>query len=61
MKEKYWDELNEMFLNDYELARKHVNLAKIVSLVVENSKISEQLEDIQKQLMELNKDEKKNK
>lgn len=61
MKEKYWDELNEMFLKDEELASKHVNLAKIVSLVVENSKISEQLEDIQKQLMELNKDEKKNK
>lgn len=61
MKDKYWDELNEMFLNDEELASKHVNLAKIVSLVVENTKLSKDLEEIGKQLMELNKDEEKKK
>lgn len=59
MKDKYWDELNEMFLSDEELAKKHVNLAKIVSLVVENTKLTEQLEGINKQLVDLNKDEKK--
>ena len=61
MKDKYWDELNEMFLNDFELAKKHVNLAKIVSLVVENTKLSKELEEISKQLMDLNKDEEKKK
>lgn len=61
MKDKYWDELNEMFLNDEELASKHSNLAKIVSLVVENTKLSKELEEISKQLMELNKDEEKKK
>lgn len=59
MKDKYWDELNEMFLSDEELAKKHVNLAKIVSLVVENTKLTEQLEGINKQLVDLNKEEKK--
>lgn len=61
MKDKYWDELNEMFLNDAELASKHSNLAKIVALVVENTKLSKELEEISKQLMELNKDEEKKK
>lgn len=61
MKDKYWDELNEMFLSDEELAKKHVNLAKIVSLVVENTKLSKELEEISKQLMDLNKDEEKKK
>ena len=61
MKDKYWDELNEMFLSDEELANKHVNLAKIVSLVVENTKLSKELEEISKQLMDLNKDEEKKK
>ena len=63
MKEKYWEELNEMFLTDEELASKHVNLAKIASLVVQNNKISGELEELQKELMELNKPEetKKNK
>lgn len=61
MKDKYWDELNEMFLSDEELASKHGNLAKIVSLVVENTKLSKELEEISKQLMELNKDEEKKK
>ena len=61
MKDKYWDELNEMFLSDEELRIKHGNLAKIVSLVVENTKLSKELEEISKQLMELNKDEEKKK
>lgn len=59
MKDKYWDELNEMFLSDEELAKKHVNVAKIVSLVVENTKLTQQLEGINKQLVDLNKEEKK--
>ena len=61
MKDKYWDELNEMFLNDEELASKHGNLAKIVTLVVENTKLTKELDEISKQLMELNKDEEKKK
>ena len=55
MKEKYWEELNEMFLSDEELASKHVNLSKIAALIVQNNKISGELEELQKELMELNK------
>ena len=55
MKEEYWDELNEMFLSDEELAKKHEKLFKVVSLVVETGKKHEELEELNKELTELNK------
>lgn len=55
MKEEYWNELNEIFLNNDELAKEHEKLFKIVTLIVETSKKHEELESLNKELTELNK------
>lgn len=55
MKEEYWDELNDIFLNNEELQKEHEKLFKNVSLIVETSKKHKELEELNKELTELNK------
>ena len=55
MKEEYYNELNEIFLNDDELAKKHEKLFKNRTLIVESIKKQQEVADINKELQELNK------
>ena len=55
MKEEYWNELNEIFLNDEELQKKHEKLFKIISLVVEDTKKTNELQKLHEELQKLNK------
>lgn len=55
MKEEYWDELNEIFLENEELQKKHEKIFKIITLIVETTKKHKELEDLNKELTELNK------
>ena len=55
MKEEYWNELNEIFLNDEELQKKHEKLFKIISLVVEDTKKTAELQKLHEELQKLNK------
>lgn len=56
MKEKYWDELLDIFFNNEELQIKHETLYKTVSLIVETTKKHKELEELNKELTELNQD-----
>lgn len=55
MKEEYWDELNDIFLNNESLQKEHEKLFKNVSLIVETTKKHKELEELNKELTELNK------
>lgn len=55
MKEEYWDELNDIFLNNESLQKEHDKLFKNISLIVETSKKHKELEELNKELTELNK------
>lgn len=55
MKEEYWNELNEIFLADEELQKKHEKIFKVVTLIVETTKKHSELEELNKELTELNK------
>ena len=55
MKEEDWDELNDIFLSDETLQKEHEKLFKNVSLIVETSKKHKELEELNKELTELNK------
>ena len=55
MKEEFWNELLDIFLNDNELQINHETLYKTVSLIVETTKKHKELEDLNKELTELNK------
>ena len=50
-----WDELNDIFLSDETLQKEHEKLFKNVSLIVETSKKHKELEELNKELTELNK------
>lgn len=55
MKEEYWEELNDIFLASDELQKEHEKLFKNISLIVETSKKHKELEELNKELTELNK------
>lgn len=54
MKEKYWEELLAIFLEN-GLMDKHENLYKVIKLIVETSNKHKELEELNKELTELNK------
>ena len=54
MKEEYWVELLTIF-QEYGLMEKHENLYKVVKLIVETSTKHKELEELNKELTELNK------
>lgn len=56
MKEKFWNELADIFFNNEELQKEHEELYKNITLIVETSKKHKELEELNKQLTELNKD-----
>jgi len=56
MKEEFWEELLDMFLNHEELQKEHEKLFKITSLIVDHQKGSKKLDEIGKEIAELNKD-----
>lgn len=55
MKEKFWDELLDIFFNNEDLQKEHAELYKNVSLIVEVSKKHQEIEELNKELTELNK------
>ena len=55
MREKYWDELNEIFLSNEELQKKYSSLFKTVTLVVELNKKHDEIDKLNKELSDLNK------
>lgn len=55
MKEEFWNELLDIFFGNEELQKEHENLYKTVSLIVETTKKHKELEDLNKELTELNK------
>lgn len=55
MKEEFWNELLGIFLNREELQKDHETLYKNITLIVETSKKHKELEELNKELTELNK------
>ena len=55
MKEVYWKELLEIFESDEELKINHETLYKNISLIVKANDTHEELEELNKELTELNK------
>ena len=55
MKEEFWNELGDIFFNDEKLQKEHETLFKVISLIVETTKKHKELEDLNKELTELNK------
>lgn len=55
MKEELWNELLDIFLENEKLQEEHEKLFKIVSLIVEHQKGSKKLEEIGKEIAEINK------
>lgn len=55
MKEELWNELLDIFFSDEKLQKEHEKLFKVVSLIVEHQKGSKKLEEIGKELAEINK------
>lgn len=56
MKEKYYNELNEMFLASDELQKEHAELFNVICLIVEHIKKTHEIEELNKKLQELNKE-----
>lgn len=59
MKEEFWNELLDIFFNDEKLQKEHEKLYKNITLIVEHQKKSKEIEEIGKQLAEINKAETK--
>ena len=55
MKEELWNELLDMFFENEKLQEEHEKLFKIVSLIIEHQKGSKKLEEIGKEIAEINK------
>lgn len=55
MKEKYYEELMEIFLSNDELQEKHSELLNVLTLIVEHIKKTQEIEELNKKLTELNK------
>ena len=55
MKEKYYEELMEIFLSNDELQEKHSELFNVLTLIVEHIKKTKEIEELNKKLTELNK------
>lgn len=55
MKEEFWNELLDLFFTHEELQKEHEKLFKVVSLIVEHQKGSKKLEEVGKEIAELNK------
>lgn len=55
MKEVYWKELLEIFENDEKLKLDHETLYNNISLIVKANDTHKELEELNKELTELNK------
>ena len=55
MKEKYYEELMEIFLSNDELQKEHSELFNVLTLIVEHIKKTQEIEELNKKLTELNK------
>ena len=55
MKEKYYEELSEIFLNNEDLQKEHAELFNVISLIIEHIKKTQEIEELNKKLTELNK------
>ena len=55
MKEVYWKELLEIFENDEKLKEEHKTLYNNISLIVKANDTHKELEELNKELTELNK------
>lgn len=55
MKEKYYEELMEIFLNNEDLQSDHSELFNVLTLIVEHIKKTQEIEEINKKLTDLNK------
>lgn len=55
LKTEYWNELLDIFFNNEDLQKDHEKLYKNISLIVETTKKHEELEELNKELTELNK------
>jgi len=55
MKEKYWNELLDIFFNNEELQKDHPDLYKNIKLICDVSKKHQEIDEINKELQELNK------
>lgn len=55
MKEKYWEELLQLFLDMPVIQESHKDLFKNIKLIVETTKKHKELEELNKELTELNK------
>ena len=58
MGKKYWVMLYEMFSNEEGLQEKYKELSNVVDLIMESIKLSDQTDEVNKKLQELNKEEK---
>lgn len=56
MKEKYWKELLDIFVEHEEFKKDHRELYETICLIVKSSELHKELEEMNKQLTELNKD-----
>lgn len=55
MKEEYWFELGDIFFNNEELQKEHESLFKVISLIIDVNKKHQEIDNINKELQELNK------
>lgn len=55
MKEKYYDELNEIFLASDDLQKEHPELFNVIQLIVQHIKKTQEIDELNKKLQELNK------
>ena len=55
MKEEFWNELLDIFFNNEDLQKEHETLYKNITLIVETTKKHKELEELNKELTELNK------
>lgn len=58
MGKKYWIMLYEMFSNEEGLQEKYKELSNVVDLIMESIRLSDQTDEVNKKLQELNKEEK---
>lgn len=58
MGKKYWVMLYEMFSREEGLQEKYKELSNVVDLIMESIRLSDQTDEVNKKLQELNKEEK---
>lgn len=58
MGKKYWIMLYEMFSREEGLQEKYKELSNVVDLIMESIRLSDQTDEVNKKLQELNKEEK---